>query len=445
MLTIHWNGDRDEVEDFEATIRELQGSADCDANEQNPTCPGGLVQRELYMVNELPRTNSKGQNDVEPDLGAPNRNLPGTAGTNVGIRLTHLADFVYSLTSFVENPNTPNPESDAGKAIFNDTLTGCADCHNGGPPSGGQFFTDKAVQQTLAAGGGFDPNSPAGPDLNNPFVRHNVGTSNIFDAADPFAVATDSGIFQNAVVPIPSTRGALGDYVTPILNDVWNTAPYLHDGSAHTLLDVIRPCASSLDQCETLGRGRNIDDKHGVTSKLTPTQLNQLVAFENVLTTGTVLGTRLSAIKAGTMTIKSAKVDFGKIKNGGRKPGSFKITAALAGAPVSVDPSHGVTLELATPSGGSMTIRTWTVTMKGKGKRFSGKATGDGNINVKLSGGNGGNFKLTFVGKKVDLSALDTGNPDVTVSVEIGQAQFVRNRNLVAKKGVYKLPKGKRS
>jgi hypothetical protein len=396
------------------------------------------------MVNELPRANSKGDNDVEPDLGAPNRNLPGTGGTNVGIRLTHLADFVYSLTSFVKNPNTPNPESEEGRKIFNDTLTGCADCHNGGPPgSGRQFFTDKAVQQTIADGGSYDPNQPAGPDVNNPFVRHNVGTMNLFDESNPFDVATDSGIFQNALIPIPGPRGSLGDYVTPILNDVWNTAPFLHDGSAHTLVDVIRPCASSLDECDVFGRGRNIDDKHGVTSKLTPKQLNQLVAFQNVLATDTVLGNRLSDLKAGTMTIKAAKVDFGKVKNGVRKPGSFKITATLAGAPISVDPSQGVTLELATPNGGSMTIREWVVSMKGKGKKFTGKLTTDGKVTVKISGGNGGNFKLSLVGKKVDLSALDAGNPDVTVSLEIGQAQFVRNRNLVAKKGVYKLPKKK--
>jgi hypothetical protein len=301
------------------------------------------------------------------------------------------------------------------------------------------------VQQKIADGGSYDPSKPAGPDQNNPFVRHNVGTANLFDDANPFDVATDSGIFQNALVPIPAPRGSLGDYVTPILTDVWNTAPFLHDGSAHTLLDVIRPCASSLDECEVLGRGRNIDDKHGVTSRLTPKQLNDLVAFQNVLTTGTVLGTRQSDLKAGTMTIKAVKVDFGRTRNGARRPGSFRIAAKLEGAPIPVDPSQGVTLELATPDAGTMAIREWAIPMKGRKKRFAGKVTDDGTVTLKLASGSSGSFRMTLVGKKVDLSALDTGNPDVTVSIQVGTAQFVRNRNLVAKKGIYKLPKQKKS
>ncbi|MGH7894002.1 MAG: YncE family protein, partial [Candidatus Binatia bacterium] len=87
MLTIHWNGDRDEVEDFEFTYRQLQGGADCDAAEDLSTCPGALVQRNHFMTSELPRPNTRcrfssdpacePENDAEPDLGPPNRNLPG--------------------------------------------------------------------------------------------------------------------------------------------------------------------------------------------------------------------------------------------------------------------------------------------------------------------------------------------------------------------------------
>jgi len=44
MGSIHWNGDRDEVEDFEFTFRELLGASDCDGNEHSPeTCVGALA------------------------------------------------------------------------------------------------------------------------------------------------------------------------------------------------------------------------------------------------------------------------------------------------------------------------------------------------------------------------------------------------------------------
>ena len=52
---------------------------------------------------------------------------------------------------------------------------------------------------------------------------------------------------------------------TPTLLGVWETAPYLHDGSAATLRDVLVT--------------RNPDDLHGVTSTLTAAELEQLEAF----------------------------------------------------------------------------------------------------------------------------------------------------------------------
>src|SRR5439155_1523464 len=221
MLTAHWNGDRDEVEDFEHTLRSLMGCGDCDSAEDVSTCQGCLIQRS-------PLT-STDPADVHEDLGAPNRNLHAH-GKNVGIRLTHVADFVYSLTSFVRNPNQPSAASERGRKIFDDPQTGCTSCHQGGPGAGKQFFTDKRPNPS------FDPSQPGAADHNNPFVRHDVGTMNLFDAESPLAIAQRDQVFQNPRIPIPGARGPLGDYLTPVLNDVWNTAPYLHDGSAHTVL-----------------------------------------------------------------------------------------------------------------------------------------------------------------------------------------------------------------
>jgi len=442
MLTVHWNGDRDEVEDFEFTFRELQGSGDCDGVEQlTKTCFGALVSRDPTMTVELPRPNTLTPpvNDVEPDLGPPNRNLPGVNGNNVGVRLTHVADFVYSLTDFVKNPNQSDDATERGRTIFNDPSTQCGDCHNGG--YGGQFFTDKAPVASLGAG-------PARGDTNNPFKRHDVGTANIFDQADPYAVGLADQVLQNTAIPIPASRGALGDYITPVLVDLWNTAPYLHDGSAPTLLDVVRPCDTTLDTCTRFGAGRSLHDagtgRHGKTDILTPKQLNDLVAFENSLTTGTVLGTRARVVKAGTMTITGAKLSFGKVKNGTRGPGSLKLVGTFGNAPTVVDPTGGVALQLGTTSGGTMAVFEQSIAMTTHGSRFVGKAdAGDGSVSLRLAKKKDGTFRFVLVGKRLDLAALDTGNPDVTVAFVMGDAQFVRNRTLVQKKQTYGLPKKK--
>ncbi len=52
---------------------------------------------------------------------------------------------------------------------------------------------------------------------------------------------------------------------TPTLVEIWRTAPYLHDGSAATLRDVVT----------TSNRG----DRHGRTSQLAPSQIDDLVAY----------------------------------------------------------------------------------------------------------------------------------------------------------------------
>lgn len=60
MLTVHWNGDRDEVEDFEFTFRSLMGGGDCDGVEDLPDkCIGALVMR----------SNVAKPQEVFPDLG----------------------------------------------------------------------------------------------------------------------------------------------------------------------------------------------------------------------------------------------------------------------------------------------------------------------------------------------------------------------------------------
>jgi len=52
---------------------------------------------------------------------------------------------------------------------------------------------------------------------------------------------------------------------TPTLRFLFDSGPYLHDGSAATLFDVLTTT--------------NSEDKHGATSHLTPDELADLIAF----------------------------------------------------------------------------------------------------------------------------------------------------------------------
>jgi YVTN family beta-propeller protein len=276
MGTIHWNGDRDEVEDFEHTIRSLMGAGDCDgAEDVIEKCFGGLIMRNSTLEPV----------DVNADLAEPNRGL--------GPRLDHLADYVYSVSHFVRNPHFDarggalDPAAERGRQIFNDPVVGCAGCHNG-PSHQNQQFTDKAQRNPF-----FDPGQPADA-RNDPFLRHDVGTANLFDETDPMVVAVGDDVYQNRPnasnlddIIMPYSRAPLRAYLAPTLVDVWLTAPYLHDGSALTLRDVVQPCNSAveaccnprLEDCTGKNTGRNIDDRHGVTSHLTSAQLDDLVAF----------------------------------------------------------------------------------------------------------------------------------------------------------------------
>lgn len=95
-----------------------------------------------------------------------------------------------------------------GKNIFNDPKVGCAYCHYG------DYYTDQKL--------------------------HDVGT----------AVPEDAPHIE---------------WDTPTLIEVWRTAPYLHDGSAVTMMDVLT--------------NRNKEQKHGRTEHLTVEELEALAEY----------------------------------------------------------------------------------------------------------------------------------------------------------------------
>ena len=102
-----------------------------------------------------------------------------------------------------------SPAAQRGRKVFLARTTGCADCHR---PN--QFFTDLAA--------------------------HDVGTRGRYDQ--------------------PADR-----FDTPTLVEVWRSGPYLHDGSAATVRDVLV--------------GRNRGDRHGRTSHLAPREIDDLVEY----------------------------------------------------------------------------------------------------------------------------------------------------------------------
>ncbi len=428
MGSTHWNGDRDEVEDFEFTFRELTGASDCDGNEDKPeTCVGALAVRR-FVTDPV---------DVRVDLSP----LPNRA---VSARLDNLGDYVYSLTEFLRNPNlaagtTPSDAAARGRLIFNDPVVNCSFCHNG-PAPGRQQFTNKRPN------GGYDLTLTPRADLNSPFVRFDVGTASVFDETSPFDIANDEAgllgftLFQNEQNNVPGERATLNAYLTPLLNDVWNTAPYLHDGTAPTLLDVVRPCSTKLEEgneCRIAGKGRNIDDQHGVTSFLSAEQLNDLTAFQKA-PHGPINQT--SFLRNIRMEPPRVDLRFGK------KPTTAKLTvkgaAPLPAGRTLAPDQAGTRVSIALPAGEAMTIVPFSIpagAMKANGARTTFRfadrrgrvANGARKLIVKTKGGR---LRFLLVVAGTDLSVLRAPRPNYTIALTVGDDVVAVTRGYKANK-----------
>jgi YVTN family beta-propeller protein len=169
----------------------------------------------------------------------------GTVATALGDKkagldpdLDALAAFVNSLDQYHPSPfrnadGTLTADGVAGRAIFK--RLGCNFCHTG------QDSTDSAKGEL-----------------------HDVGT-----------IKATSGMRSGQ---------PLTGIDTPTLNGVWETPPYLHDGSAPTLRDVLTTS--------------NVDDRHAFTSALSEDELNQLVSYVQQLD-GTVDEPEMGGTAAG--------------------------------------------------------------------------------------------------------------------------------------------------
>jgi YVTN family beta-propeller protein len=187
---LHWSADRDEVQDFEYTIR-------------------GRLMRGAGLLRG-PMKPKRGFEPVElsEDLAGRSKDLDALA--------VYTNSFDFTLSPHIPAPGKLSADAERGKTLFFTDAVGCAKCHSG------PYYTDSSLKK--------------------PFNLHDVGTG----ADDP-------------------TEKMGPKYDTPTLLGVYRTAPYLHQGKAKTLRDVLTTC--------------NRDDKHGKTSHLKPAEVDDLVAF----------------------------------------------------------------------------------------------------------------------------------------------------------------------
>lgn len=187
---LHWSADRDEVQDFEYTIR------------------GKLMKgRGLYDGPIKPRPTFLPAAELDEHLAGKSKDLDALA--------VYTNSFHFRLSPHAAGPGKLTPEAERGKAVFFSKETRCATCHNG------PYYTDSTLKR--------------------PFTLHDIGTG---------------GGPDEKMGP---------KYDTPTLLGVYRVGPYLHDGRAKTLRDVLTT--------------HNAGDTHGTTSHLTPGQVDDLIAF----------------------------------------------------------------------------------------------------------------------------------------------------------------------
>ncbi|MGL5017913.1 MAG: discoidin domain-containing protein [Luteolibacter sp.] len=148
------------------------------------------------------------------------RSLPmGESKTGISSDLDALAAYVGSLTTVGISPRRSSagslsPSASAGRQIF--TQENCATCHSG------SAFSDSAS-----------------------LMRHDVGT-----------LSSASG---------DRLGSPLDGLDTPTLRGLWKSAPYLHDGSATTLHDVLV--------------ANDLSGRHGNLFHRSPVEIDQLVSY----------------------------------------------------------------------------------------------------------------------------------------------------------------------
>jgi hypothetical protein len=138
---LHWSGDRDEVQDFEYTIkgRLMQGA-------------GFLRYSQLK-----PKVGFKPV-ELEVETSGKNRDLDAIA--------IYTNSFDFTLSPHIAAPGKLLPAAQRGKALFFDKTVGCATCH------GGPYYSDSSLKKPYnlhdVGTGKDDPLEKMGPKYDTP-------------------------------------------------------------------------------------------------------------------------------------------------------------------------------------------------------------------------------------------------------------------------------------
>jgi mono/diheme cytochrome c family protein len=184
-----------------------EGPRDTPSNAGGPINTGFLLHQGLRSdVNQYDTTIRVEQG------GAYSLSQPGQKAD-----LDALADYVNHGIALPQNPYlAPGGKLTAAQARGETTFNAaCVSCH------GGPFYTDSGLGNT-------------GLDFTKAIVLHDVGT----------CVTTGSYPDRPGKDVMDQAHTAC-DFDTPTLRGVFATAPYFHDGSARTLLDVVKRLPSS--------------------------------------------------------------------------------------------------------------------------------------------------------------------------------------------------------
>lgn len=137
---LHWSADRDEVQDFEYTIR------------------GQLMQGRGLLDGSIKPKHGFEKTELEESLAGRSKDLDALA--------VYCNSFEFTLSPNVVSPGKLSAAAERGKQLFFSKEAGCADCHSG------PYYTDSSLQKPFklhdVGTGSDDPTEKMGPAYDTP-------------------------------------------------------------------------------------------------------------------------------------------------------------------------------------------------------------------------------------------------------------------------------------
>jgi len=137
---LHWSADRDEVQDFEYTIR------------------GRLMQGRGLLRGPIKPKEGFEKTELEEHLAGRSQDLDALA--------IYCNSFDFTLSPHILAPGKLTADAERGKQLFFSKQVGCANCHNG------PYYTDSSLQKPFklhdVGTGADDPTEKMGPAYDTP-------------------------------------------------------------------------------------------------------------------------------------------------------------------------------------------------------------------------------------------------------------------------------------